>query len=101
MGITSENFGNRFQFLREPGKGANGKAHLAFDTFLQRRVAIKIIRRKAADDPEADRQNRDLWLNETRLAGKLVHPFIVQVMEAGSTDGFDYRVMEHLAGGTL
>lgn len=101
MTTNSENFGNRFRILQELGKGANGEVHLAFDNFLQRQVAIKIIRRKAADDPKADRQNRSLWLNETRLAGKLLHPFIVQVMEAGSTDDFDYLIMEYLAGGTL
>ncbi|NJD35757.1 MAG: cyclic nucleotide-binding domain-containing protein [Betaproteobacteria bacterium] len=101
MDINSENFGNRFEILQELGKGANGEVHLAFDNFLQRQVAIKIIRRKASDDAEADRQNRNMWLNETRLAGKLLHPFIVQVMEAGSTDDFDYLIMEYLAGGTL
>lgn len=101
MTVNSENFGNRFEILRELGKGANGEVHLAFDNFLQRQVAIKIIRRKASDDPEVDRQNRNMWLNETRLAGKLLHPFIVQVMEAGSTDDFDYLIMEYLAGGTL
>lgn len=101
MTLHSENFGNRFKILQELGQGANGEVHLAFDNFLQRQVAIKIIRRKDSDDPEAERQNRSLWLNETRLAGKLVHPFIVQVMEAGSTDDFDYLVMEYLGGGTL
>jgi len=42
-----------------------------------------------------------MWLNETRLAGKLKHPFIVEVIEAGSTDEFDYLVREYVAGGTL
>jgi serine/threonine protein kinase len=46
MTVNSENFGNRFQILQELGKGANGEVHLAFDNFLQRQVAIKIIRRK-------------------------------------------------------
>ncbi len=64
MTLHSENFGNPFQILRELGKGANGEVHLPFDNFLQRQVAIKIIRRKVSDDPEADRQNRNLWLNE-------------------------------------
>lgn len=101
MTINSETFGNRVEFLRELGKGANGEVHLAFDNFLQRHVAIKIIRRKESIDLEADRQRRSMWLNETRLAGKLLHPFIVQVMEAGRTDDFDYLIMEYLAGGTL
>lgn len=101
MAVNSENFGNRFEIRQELGKGANGEVHLAFDNFLQKQVAIKIIRRKESGDAEADRQNRNMWLNETRLAGKLLHPFIVQVMEAGSTDEFDYLVMEYHAGGTL
>lgn len=101
MTINSENFGNRFEILRELGRGANGEVHLAFDKFLQRQVAIKILRRKESSDAEADRQSRNMWLNETRLAGKLLHPFIVQVMEAGSADDFDYLVMECVAGGTL
>ncbi|MBP8897841.1 MAG: hypothetical protein IT510_15900 [Sulfuritalea sp.] len=46
MTITSENFGNRFEILRELGKSANGEVHLAFDNFLQWQVAIKSIRRK-------------------------------------------------------
>jgi serine/threonine protein kinase len=100
MTANTKNFGTRFVMLRELGKGANGEVHLAFDNFLQRQVAIKIIRRKAADDAETKRQTRSLWLNETRLA-KLMHPFIVQVTEAGGTDDFDYPIMEHLAGGTL
>jgi serine/threonine protein kinase len=60
-----------------------------------------MVRRKGFDDPETAKQYQKLWLTETRLAGKLQHPFIVQVMEAGSTDDFDYLVMEYVAGGTL
>lgn len=101
MSINAESIGNRFEILQELGRGANGEVHLAFDNFAQRQVAIKIYHRKEYGNPQAAKHHRNLWLNETRLAGKLRHPFIVQVMEAGSTDDFDYLVMEYVAGGTL
>ncbi|TRZ70550.1 MAG: serine/threonine protein kinase [Rhodocyclaceae bacterium] len=99
--IKPDSIGNRFEIRQELGRGANGEVHLAFDNFAQRQVAIKIYPRKEYADPQAAKHHRNLWLNETRLAGKLKHPFIVQVMEAGSADDFDYLVMEYVAGGTL
>jgi serine/threonine protein kinase len=73
MTANTKNFGTRFVMLRELGKGANGEVHLAFDNFLQRQVAIKIIRRKAADDAETKRQTRSLWL-QFSVPGKLLPP---------------------------
>lgn len=75
--------------------------HLAYDTYLQRDVALKIARPSLFGNPDEGLRNRKMWLNETRLAGKLRHPFIVQVHEAGSAEEFDYLVMEYVAGGTL
>lgn len=101
MSIDTKSIGNRFEILQELGRGANGEVHLAFDNYAQRQVAIKIIRRKESEDTQSAKQYQKLWLTETRLAGKLQHPFIVQVMEAGSTRDFDYLVMEYVPGGTL
>lgn len=83
------------------GRGASGEVHLAFDTYAQRDVAIKMNRVSLFEDPVAGNRNRKMWLNEARLAGKLQHPFIVQIYEAGSTDEFNYIVMEYMAGGSL
>ena len=101
MSITSVDIGNRFEMRQELGRGANGEVRLAFDIYAQKLVAIKLLRRQAFDDPQTASHYRKLWLTETRLAGKLQHPFIVQVLEAGSTEEFDYLVMEYVAGGTL
>ncbi|MGV8933805.1 MAG: protein kinase domain-containing protein [Gallionellaceae bacterium] len=83
------------------GKGATGEVHLAYDNYLQHEVALKISRLNNFEQDEDSARNRRMWLNETRLAGKLKHPFIVQLIEAGSTDEFDYLVMEYVSGGTL
>ncbi len=101
MEISNDTFRHRFEMKQLLGRGASGEVHLAFDTYAQRDVAIKMCRVSMFDDPVAGNRNRKMWLNEARLAGKLQHPFIVQIYEAGSTDDFNYIVMEYMAGGSL
>lgn len=101
MSNQNETFRSRFVLKKELGRGANGEVHLAFDNFLQKEVALKLTRLNQLDNNEDGARNRRMWLNETRLAGKLKHPFIVEVIEAGSTEEFDYLVMEYVRGGTL
>ena len=96
-----EKFGCRFEIRRELGSGASAQVYLAFDTYAQREVALKITNPNLFGDEEEGARNRRMWLNETRLAGKLQHPFIVQIFEAGSADNHDYLVMELMSGGTL
>jgi serine/threonine protein kinase len=101
MASKNDTFGHRFEMKQVLGRGASGKVQLAFDNYEQRDVAIKMNRLNLFDDPVAGNRNRKMWLNEARLAGKLKHPFIVQIYEAGSTDEFNYIVMEYMAGGSL
>ena len=101
MDNQAENFRNRFKMKKELGKGAAGMVYLAFDNYLQQDVALKLTQLNLFDDAEDGARNRRMWLNETRLAGKLHHPFIVQVIESGNSDEFDYLVMEYVPGGTL
>lgn len=101
MDSKNDTFRHRFEMKQVLGRGSSGEVHLAFDTYAQRDVAIKINRLSLFEDEIAGKRNRKMWLNETRLAGKLQHPFIVQIYEAGSTDEFNYIVMEYMAGGSL
>src|SRR3989339_8731 len=94
MANQTESFRNRFQMKKELGKGATGVVYLAFDNYLQKDVALKLTQLNLFDDDEDGTRNRRMWLNETRLAGKLQHPFIVHVIESGNSDEFDYLVME-------
>ena len=98
---TAATFRQRFELRRELGRGGMGEVQLAYDTYAQREVAIKFANLKLLDDPENGARYRRLWLNETRLAGKLHHPYIVEVYEAGLTDELAYLVMEYATGGTL
>ncbi len=98
---ASESFRSRFEIKRELGKGGMGEVYLAHDTFTQRDVAIKIARLQLMEDPEIGARAKKMWLNETRLAGKLHHPYIVELYEAGVAEDFGYLVMEYVEGGTL
>ena len=97
----TESFRNRFKMKKELGKGATGVVHLAFDNYLQQDVALKLTQLNLFDNNEDGTLNRRMWLNETRLAGKLQHPFIVHIIEYGNSEEFDYLVMEYVDGGTL
>ena len=101
MANQTENFRNRFTMKKELGKGATGVVYLAFDNFLQKDVALKLTQLSLFEDDEEGARNHRMWINETRLAGKLQHPFIVHVIESGNSDEFDYLVMEYVPGGTL
>lgn len=101
MDSQKDTFRHRFEMKKILGQGASGEVHLAFDTYAQRDVAIKINKLTYFEDPKLGNRNRRMWLNETRFAGKLQHPFIVQIFEAGATDEFNYIVMEYMAGGSL
>src|SRR6266478_630643 len=87
------------------GKGATGSVYLAVDPFGQREVAIKVLEKLSKDPEEARRQLR-LFQNEAALAGKLRHPHIVSILDAGlqDTSGGEplrYLVMEVVDGPAL
>jgi len=101
MTATHDVFRSRFEIRQQLGAGGMGEVHLAYDSFLQREIAIKLTKLELLKDPEVGDRVQKMWLNETRLAGKLRHPHIVEVFEAGTTEEFSYLVMEYVSGGTL
>src|SRR4051794_21294351 len=87
------------------GKGASGSVYLAADPFGQRDVAVKVRETLSADPEQARRQLR-LFQNEAALAGKLRHPHIVSIFDAGLEDvtggePLRYLVMEVVDGPAL
>lgn len=101
MTEVTDSFRSRFEFKKELGKGGMGEVYLAHDTYSQRDVAIKLAKLAMLEDPEIGARVKKMWLNETRLAGKLRHPYIVEIYEAGVAEDFGYLVMEYVDGGTL
>jgi len=95
----------KYEIKRLLGKGATGSVYLAADPFGQREVALKVMDSLPRDAEEARRQLR-FFQNEASLAGKLRHPHIVSILDAGVDDvsGADplrYLVMEVVEGAAL
>src|SRR4026209_583221 len=69
----------------------------AFDTVLERQVAVKLMHREIASD--SDQLER--FRREARAVAQLSHPHIVGVIDAGEEDGRPYIVFEYVEGETL
>ena len=94
----------KYEVQKLLGKGATGSVYLATDPFGLREVALKVMDAMPNDPDEAKRQLK-FFQNEASLAGKLRHPHIVSIFDAGieKQDGKDlrYLVMEVVEGTSL
>jgi len=70
--------------VREIGAGATSKMYLATDTFSKEDVALKVLDLSGVGDANRARVYRKLLALEASLAGKLFHPHIVKVLDAGA-----------------
>ncbi len=88
---------DRYEIVREIGRGANAVVYLARHSALNKFVALKeLLRIEVADETAAAR-----FLREAQLAGRLTHPNIVAVYDYFEHDGTPYIAMEHLERGSL
>ena len=90
-----------YQVLHKLGDGATSSVFLAYDPAADRQVAVKVVHPQVLKDPDRGRLHRRLLANEAALAGKLVHPHIVQIYDALVSEDQGYIVMEYVPGGTL
>lgn len=80
------------------GRGGSSVVYEGFDLVLEEEVAVKVL----DPEPAHRRTERDRMYREARLAGRIAHPAIVKVTDAGPlADGGAYLVMERLFGHTL
>jgi serine/threonine protein kinase len=91
----------KYEIRRKLGEGATSIVYLGFDPFAEREVAVKAIFPEVLRDKERGRLYRNLLMTEASLAGKLVHPHIVQIFDAVLAEDQSYIVMEYVRGGTL
>ena len=78
------------------GRGGMGSVFLAYDTRLQRQVALKVL-----DHDEADATSSARLLREARNAAALNHPHICTIHEVGEADGTAFIAMEFVEGRSL
>ena len=79
------------------GKGAMSTVFLGVQESLERRVALKILSPRLAADPAFNKR----FVKEARIIGRLGHPNIVTIFDAGSHEDLFYIAMEYLEGATL
>jgi eukaryotic-like serine/threonine-protein kinase len=89
----------RYQIVRELGRGAMGVVYEATDPQIGRAIALKTVRLDALSINAEELAQR--FKNEARAAGRLNHPNIVTIYDAGEEDGVLYIAMELLEGHTL
>jgi eukaryotic-like serine/threonine-protein kinase len=95
---TIPHFVGRFRVLGEIGRGGMGVVLRAYDPELDRELAVKLLAPDIAPDSEAGRR----FAQEARVAGRLDHPDILPVYEAGSlADGRSFFAMPLVEGRTL
>jgi serine/threonine protein kinase len=88
----------RYEIERELGRGGMSVVHLAYDTKLHRKVAIKVLHPHLASREEA----RKRFLQEAKAIARLKHPNILEVYDYDASDAqTSYIVSEYIDGMTL
>ncbi len=88
---------DRYQVISRLGSGGMADVFLAEDHQLGRKVALKLLHRRFAEDPGFVERFR----REAQAAAGLQHPNVVSVYDRGEFDGTYYIAMEYLPGRTL
>ncbi len=97
---TPEELASRFPNLEVTeflGQGGMGMVYKGRQPFLDRQVAIKVIR----PDRQTDETFQERFLREARALAKLRHPFIVTVFDVYKADDLYCLVMEYVEGSSL
>ncbi len=91
----------KYEIKRRIGRGSMGVVYEAFDPFVQRTVAIKVAHSQEDQDPAITQKAREGFFAEVYSAGRMHHPSVISVYDAGQEDDYNYIVMEYVDGVTL
>ena len=97
MFTKGQKINDRYEIIRLIGEGGMANVYLAYDTILERNVAVKVLRGDLADDEKFVRR----FQREALSASSLSHPNIVEMYDVGEDNGNFYIVMEYINGKTL
>ncbi len=99
-GGTPQRLG-RYVIQRRIGRGAMGAVYLGKDPRINRPVAVKAIPIEKEFEDEELKEARLRFYREAESAGRLTHPNIITVFDAGEDKGLAYIAMEYLPGTPL
>jgi serine/threonine protein kinase len=88
----------KYLIINEVGQGSTGRVFLSHDPYYGRDVAIKLYDLESEDDEQKARVTRKMFFNEAQMVGKLQHPNILPIYDAGEENGSYYVVTEHVHG---
>ena len=88
---------DRYEVIRSIGEGGMANVYLAYDTILDRNVAVKVLRGDLSGDEKFVRR----FQREALSASSLAHPNIVEMYDVGEDNGVYFIVMEYIEGKTL
>ncbi|MFQ5788948.1 MAG: protein kinase [Acidobacteriota bacterium] len=84
-----------YRLLALIGRGGTAEVYKAYHPALEREVAVKVLLREASQDEDWVRRFRQ----EAHLLGKLDHPHILPIYDAGNYEGRPYLVMKYISNG--
>jgi len=99
--MTSEvpkNLG-KYEVREEIDRGSMGIVYLGHDPYIDRPIAIKVALAESLQDKEMGERYRKMFFNEAHTAGKLNHPNIINIFDAGVDNEICYIIMEYVKGG--
>lgn len=94
MIMKGQKINDRYQIIKSIGEGGMANVYLAYDTILDRSVAVKVLRGDLATDEKFVRR----FQREALSASSLSHPNIVEVYDVGEDNGNYFIVMEYIEG---
>lgn len=94
MIMKGQKINDRYQIIKTIGEGGMANVYLAYDTILDRNVAVKVLRGDLATDEKFVRR----FQREALSASSLSHPNIIEVYDVGEDNGSYYIVMEYIEG---
>ena len=98
--LSANNVTQRYQIKKKLGEGGMAVVYKAFDTNLERDVAIKIIKGEKVASGDVEQMIKR-FEREVKTLAKLTHPNIVHIHDYGRHKNKPYLIMEYLPGGTL
>lgn len=88
----------KYVVINEVGQGSTGRVFLSHDPYYGRDVAIKLYDAQTEEDDDKARVTRKMFFNEAQMTGRLQHPNILPIYDAGEENGCYYVVTEHVHG---
>ena len=97
MHLTEGTDIGRYHILEKLGEGGMAVVYKAYDTQLERDVALKVLQSTQGTNEKFIKR----FKLEAKALAKLNHPNIVKILDYGEQDGLPYLVMEYVSGKTL